>query len=125
MIRNKALNLTISFIFLGFTLFPCKVLAEEQVCIPTSKATNLIQILDATERNLELLESCTALVDQLYNEIEIRDRIIEKQAREIVELKKEVARLNKLRDREKVLRYAGIGAIIFTIVKLAGAAGAI
>jgi len=111
-----------SFLFL---CCPVTTLADDQVCIPSDKATDLIQILDASDKNLELLDSCAALVDQLYSEIEIRDRIIEKLTKENIELKKEVAALKKKREREKYLRYAGIGAIIFAVIKVAAAAAAI
>jgi len=118
----------ISYITICSFLFfctPVSAFAADQVCIPSDKATDLIQILDASERNLELLDSCSALVEQLYSEIEVRDRIIEKLTKENIELKKEVASLKKQREREKYLRYAGIGAIIFAVIKVAAAAAAI
>lgn len=117
------------FFFLSSTfivpVFPKTAAAQEAVCISSEQATDLIQILDASDRNLELLESCNALVDQLYAEIKLRDQIIEKLTKENIELKQEIRALKKQRDREKVLRYAGIGAIIFAVVKIAAAAAAL
>jgi len=120
----------VTLCFLGQTLLPVSVTGPqyahaEQVCISPERATDLIQILDASDRNLQLLESCNALVDQLYAEIELRDHIIENLTKENIELKQEVRRLKKKRDREKVLRYAGIAGIIFAVVKVAAAVAAI
>lgn len=113
----------LSLLFLLFT--PFVSFAEDSVCITSDQATDLIQILDASDKNLEALESCNALVDQLYSEIKIRDEIIERLTLENIELKKEIRHLKKTRDREKILRYAGIGAIIFSIIKVAASVAAI
>ena len=111
---------------LCFSIFSTPSIAKsEQVCISSESATDLIQILDASDRNLELLKSCDSLVDQLYAEIKLRDEIIAKLTEENIQLKQELSRLEKKREREKYLRYAGIGAIIFAVVKVAAAVTAL
>lgn len=125
MSRIAALVVFLLHISVFSFLTPQQVQAQGQVCISSEEATNLIQILDATDKQIDLLENCTALVDKLYQEIEIRDKIIEQLTEENSELRKEIARLERKIYRERYLKYAGIGAIIFSIIKIASAAAAI
>jgi len=119
------INSLISLCILGQVFLPVSYAQTEEVCISSERATDLIQILDVSDRNLQLLESCGALVDQLYAEIEIRDQIIEKLTKENIKLKQEINSLKKKRDREKYLRYAGIGAIVYAVIKVALVVGSI
>jgi peptidoglycan hydrolase CwlO-like protein len=48
----------------------------DEVCFSEAEAVDIITLLDASERDIQLLSSCEALVKELYSEIERRDEVI-------------------------------------------------
>lgn len=114
---KKFLSFLLVIAFLNLSVFISTTQAE--VCFTDEEAVDIITLLEASEHDLELLNSCNQLVEQLYAEIKLRDEHIAKLTDELVKADERYRALVKKRDREKWLRYVGVGAIVVVIAKVA------
>lgn len=111
----------ISFI-LFFTIFMPFYVQAQEVCFPSSRAADLIALLEASEKDIILIERCNALVKELEEEIEIRDRRIVKLTNDLIRANSEVIEYKrKYENTSEYLKYS-MGAngllILLTILPL-------
>jgi len=115
---SRFFKLLISSILFTYIVF-APVIAQGQVCFTDKEAVDLITLLEASNHDIEALKTCDALVDQLYNEIKLRDEHIVKLTEQLIRTEQNLKDVERKREREKWLRYAGIGAIVAVIAKIA------
>jgi competence protein ComGC len=110
----------ITVVILLLLFVPNSTLAEEQtVCISGTEAVDIITLLDASERDIELLNNCEKLVKDLYTEIERKDTKINNLTKELITARQDVI---EYKEKNKTLRkitwYAVGGSVIITVVNL-------
>jgi len=95
---------------------PCNYV-QADVCFTEEQAVDLITLLDASERDLELLDSCQQLVQELYKEIEERDDKIVSLTNEIINANQQVIKYKrKYKVAKQIAWYTSIaGAVIILI----------
>lgn len=59
----------------------------ESICITEKEAIDIITLLDASERDLQLVEVCQKLAGDLYKELDERDKKVEILTKELISAK--------------------------------------
>ena len=91
----------------------------DEVCFSEQSAVDLITLLDASERDLELLGSCQKLVKELYQEIEIRDTKIVTLTDELIQANQQVIRYKEKYQRaRKIAWYTTAAGAVIVIVSV-------
>jgi hypothetical protein len=115
---NKSIVFVLSFLFLFNILFPSKVRAE--VCFSDTETTNIITLLDASERDLDYIKSCESLVKELYNKLEERDKTVIILTKDLIQAKQDVIKYKASRDTwRKVVIYGGTAGVVVIILTVA------
>lgn len=100
-----------------FTMLSVGPVMASDVCISEEDTVDIITLLDASERDLMLLDNCTELVDRLYDELKRKDIKIASLTQELIDARQDVLRYkaqNKM--LKKVTWYAvGISTIIIVV----------
>ena len=96
--------------------------AQEEVagvCFTEKQAIDIITLLDASERDIQLLGSCQKLVKDLYTQLEDRDDKIVTLTEGLIEAKQQVIEYKLSAQRwRKVSLYTGIGAAILLAIEI-------
>jgi hypothetical protein len=103
-----------------FSMLISPALAEEpMVCVTSAEAVDIITLLDASERDIDLLSNCEKLVEDLYKEIEHKDNKIKGLTKELITARQEVI---KYKAKNKALRritwYVAAGGVILITIEL-------
>lgn len=94
----------------------------ESVCFEEKHAVDLITLLDASARDIELLSTCEKLVSDLYKEIEAKDKKIVSLTDEVIKANQRAIKYErKYKAARNVAWYSVIGSIIVVIIKIAPA----
>jgi hypothetical protein len=89
------------------------------VCLSEETAIDVITLLDASERDLVLLDSCHKLVDELYAEIKDRDEKIVSLTNDLINANKKVIKYKrKYEAAKKVAWYTSIAAGIIVLIEV-------
>jgi hypothetical protein len=83
-------NIFISFLLIIGILFPYYSAAAEDVCITEKDTVDLITLLDSSERDIVVKDSCQKLVKDLYSELDSKDQKLETLTKELVTSKQDV-----------------------------------
>lgn len=111
----------IILVILAFVLglFAMNAQAEEVVCINSKDVIDVISLLDASERDLELLSSCEKLVKDLYKEIENKDSKINTLTKELITARQETIEYkSKNATLKRITWYSVTGSVLLTIVTI-------
>ncbi len=102
-------------------LFCTECIAEEAnvICITDSEAVDLITLLDASERDIVILNSCKQLVKDLYKEVDIRDAKIEVLTKELISAKQDSLQYLTSSKRWRTIALAtSVSTIVLVLVAL-------
>jgi peptidoglycan hydrolase CwlO-like protein len=95
----------------------------EEVCFSEKDAVDLITLLDASERDIELLSSCHKLVNELHAEISIRDKKINTLTDDLIQANQKVIKYQKKYERAKrIAWYTTAAGVIVILVQILPAA---
>ena len=110
----------IYIITVACVVFACATTVHaDEVCFSEQDAVDIITLLDASERDLELLSSCQKLVNELYIEIEIRDKKIVALTDELIKANQQVIKYKKKYERaKKVAWYTTAAGVIILLVQV-------
>lgn len=102
-------------------LYPLQVLAQnKEVCITEKDTIDLITLLDASERDLSIMESCESLVKELYGEVEARDEKNINVTNDLIQAKQDVIKYRAASTRwKKVAWYTSIGSAVMLVIQVA------
>lgn len=79
--------------FLAMLLASTNLMAqafEAKICISKQQAIDIITLLDASDKDLEVLGSCEQLVTELYKTVEERDKRIADLTSNLIQAKQDV-----------------------------------
>jgi len=108
----------LSVVFLLLLFVPCRVYAEDVVCVSGSDAVDIITLLDASERDLDLLSNCEKLVKDLYDEIEHKDKKINNLTKEVITARQDVIKYKeKNKGLKRITWYAVTGSVVLALIK--------
>lgn len=103
-------------------ILPRTGIAQEEVagvCFTEKQAIDIITLLDASERDIQLLGSCQKLVKDLYTQLKDRDDKIVTLTEGLIEAKQQVIEYKLSSQRwRKVSLYTGIGAAILLAIEI-------
>lgn len=117
---SKTYFIFIVVLFLFFTVLNCNIVKAEDVCFTEGQAVDIITLLDASERDIELLESCKELVDNLYREVEERDKKIINLTDEIINANQKVIRYrSKYKTVKRIAWYTSILSGVLVLIQIA------
>jgi hypothetical protein len=111
-------------VFILFLAFPAITLAEQEpsvelICISEQDVVDLITLLDSSERDLQLLDTCQKLAKDLYKEIDVRDIRIQRLTKDLISSKQDSLRYQAHSKRwRNVALITGTSSIILIIVQL-------
>ena len=111
------------YIVVGVLLLvaPCNTVYAD-VCFSDAEAVDLITLLDASERDLEILNSCQQLVEELYKEVKERDEKIIALTNEIINANQQVIKYKRKYTTAKRIAWytsiAGAAIILLEILPL-------
>lgn len=113
--RKYFVIIVICLIFNGLTVKS----AFSEVCISDSDAVDLITLLDASERDLEVLGSCESLVKELYTKVEEQDKKVVKLTEELIEAKQDVIKYKDSAKRwKRIAWYSSITGALIVIIQI-------
>jgi hypothetical protein len=93
--------------------------ATAEVCFTDEEVVDIVTLLDASERDIVLLDSCEKLVKELYVEVEQRDVIVEDLTKQLITAKEDVIKYQESADTwKKYTIYTSLGAAVIIIVEL-------
>ena len=93
--------------------------AFAEVCVSDTTAVDLITLLDASERDLELLNDCTKLVNELHKEVKERDERIVTLTNDLINANQKVITYKrKYKTARKVAWYTSAAAAILVIIEI-------
>lgn len=93
--------------------------AMAEVCFSDEETVDIVTLLDASERDLVLLDSCEKLVKELYVEVEERDKIVEDLTKQLVTAKEDVIKYqDSAATWKKYTIYTSVGAVVVIILEL-------
>ena len=78
------------FIVLVFIYSSCIQKVYAEVCLSNQEAVDVISLLDASERDLNILSSCEQIVKDLYKQLEVRDDRLQTVTQQLIEAKQDV-----------------------------------
>jgi len=94
--------------------------AQAQVCITDSDTVDLITLLDASERDIQVLSSCEILVNDLYTQLEDRDGKLVSITKDLIRAKQEVIKYKDSSVRwRRIAVYSSITGAILLVIQLA------
>ena len=110
-------------IFVFLFLFNYSIaLADESVdvvCVTEQDTVDLITLLDSSERDLELLDTCQKLVKDLYKEIDVRDIRIQKLTKDIITSKQDSLKYQASSKRwRNVALVTGTTSVVLLIIQV-------
>lgn len=86
------------------------------VCITERDTVDIISLLDASERDMERLSTCTALVDKLYEELERKDMKIASLTQELIDARQDVLRYRAENKRLRKITWYAVGTTAIIIL---------
>lgn len=93
------------------------VLAE--VCVSDAEAVDLITLLDASERDMNVLGKCELLVKDLYAQVEEKDQKVVTLTNDLINAKKQVLAYEKANRTWKTVSLVSVSTnIVFVILTL-------
>lgn len=87
-----------------------------EVCISEKDTVDIISLLDASERDMERLSTCTALVDKLYEELQRKDNKIESLTQELIDARQDVLRYRAENARLRKITWYAVGTTAIVIL---------
>jgi hypothetical protein len=88
----------------------------ENICISEQDAVDLITLLDASERDMDRLSTCTALVDKLYKVLKEKDEKIESLTQELIDARQDVLKYRAQNKRLRRITWYALGAAAVVIL---------
>lgn len=111
---------TILILVIGLQLICTNNVSYAEVCIEDQDAVDLITLLDASERDISVLGSCETLVNDLYKQLDSRDKKLLTITNDLIEAKQETLKYKHSSEKwRRVAIYSSItGAVIILIQAL-------
>ena len=106
----------ISIAALALTLALSSPVYASDVCITERDTVDIISLLDASERDMERLSTCTALVDKLYEELQRKDMKIASLTQELIDARQDVLKYRAENKRLKRITWYAAGAAAIVIL---------
>lgn len=93
-------------------------IANAEVCLQDSDAVDVATLLDASERDLDVLGNCEKLVKDLYIQLDDRDKQVKSLTKELVEAKHDVIKYKASSKKwKKVAWYTTAVGVVVVVLK--------
>lgn len=111
------------FIYLVTAMFVTNIFfvnsAAAEVCLQDPDAVDVATLLDASERDLDLLGNCEKLVKDLYQQLDERDKQVKSLTKELVEAKQDVIKYKASAEKwRKVAWYTTAAGVVIVVLKI-------
>ncbi|RKZ96088.1 MAG: hypothetical protein DRQ40_02025 [Gammaproteobacteria bacterium] len=88
----------------------------EDVCITERDTVDIISLLDASERDMDRLSTCTSLVDKLYKELEHKDLKLASLTQELIGARQDVIKYKARNKRLQRITWYAVGTAVIVIL---------
>jgi hypothetical protein len=94
-------------------------LALGEVCISDQDAVDLITLLDASERDIDVLSNCELLVKDLYKQVDENNKKLVKVTEDLIQAKQDVIKYKASATTwKRVAWYTSITGIVIVLVEV-------